>query len=129
MKFENLAEALLSAPPEKTFVVEWKSEDDIRSVTFGEFINMASSYAAEWRRLGLRPGDRVILMFPQGIPLMAAFAGIMLVGAVPAILAYPNFKADPAKYRSGLIGVSKNLNARLVIIDEAFPPELQDCIA
>ena len=40
---------------------------------------------------------------------MAVFAGAMMLGAVPAFLAYPNFKIDPAKYRSGLAGVTANL--------------------
>jgi acyl-CoA synthetase (AMP-forming)/AMP-acid ligase II len=59
---------------------------------------------------------------------MAAFAGAMLLGAVPAILAYPNFKVDPQKYASGLVGVSRNLNARVVLVDQAFPANLKDGI-
>jgi acyl-CoA synthetase (AMP-forming)/AMP-acid ligase II len=53
----------------------------------------------------------------------------MYVGAIPTILAYPNFKVEPDKYKSGLVGVTANLRARLVIIDPEFPDELRDCIA
>ena len=35
-----------------------------------------------------------------------SFAGAMTLGAVPAFLAYPNFKIEPSKYRSGLAGVT-----------------------
>src|SRR5207244_5258616 len=45
-------------------------------------------------------------------------------GAVPAILAYPNFKVEPAKYRFGLRGVSANLKARLILVAPEFPDEL-----
>jgi acyl-CoA synthetase (AMP-forming)/AMP-acid ligase II len=68
-------------------------------------------------------GDRVVLIMPQGIPLIAAFAGAMLLGAAPAILAYPNFKVEPAKCRFGLAGVTENLRARTVVIDRNFPEE------
>jgi acyl-CoA synthetase (AMP-forming)/AMP-acid ligase II len=52
----------------------------------------------------------------------------MLAAGVPAILAYPNFKVEPAKYRAGLSGVSANLKAGLVILDEDFPSELLDYV-
>jgi fatty-acyl-CoA synthase len=120
----TLAEALLAAPRERTFVTMWEDEDDVESVTFGEFIGRAQAQAAHLQALGAQPGDTVILIMPQGITLMAAFAGAMLLGAVPAILAYPTFKVDPTKYRLGIAGVSANLKARLVVIDESFPEEL-----
>ena len=102
----------------------WKDDDDIESITFGEFTFLASVQANHLEREGLRAGDTVILIMPQGIPLMAAFAAAIQLGAVPTILAYPNFKVDPAKYRFGLVGVSANLNARLIVVDQAFPEGL-----
>jgi fatty-acyl-CoA synthase len=126
--FRTLVEALLSAPGERPFVTVWNAEDDVHSVTFHEFIRLAKFHAASFRDEGLRSGDRVILVLPQGIPLMAAFAGAMLIGAVPAILAYPNFKVDPAKYSSGLKGVSANLQAHLIVVDEEFPVESSELL-
>src|SRR2546427_9465755 len=127
--FRTLIEALLVAPHEKPFITMWNDEDNVRTVTFEEFIRLAKLQAEDFRAQGLQSGDRVILIMPQGIPLMAAFAGAMMLGAIPAILAYPNFKADPIKYSSGLAGVSENLKARLVILDEAFPTELLSSLA
>ena len=46
-----------------------------------------------------------------------------MLGAVPAFLAYPNFKIEPSKYRSGLEGVTANLRAKAVVIDHEFPEE------
>jgi acyl-CoA synthetase (AMP-forming)/AMP-acid ligase II len=66
---------------------------------------------------------------PQGIAAMTAFAAAMMLRAVPAFLAYPNFKIDPAKYRSGLMGVTANLGAKAVVIDENFPEEMLACVA
>ena len=127
--YRTLPEALLAAPPEQPFVTMWRSEDDVESVTFGEFTRLAMAQAAYLRERGLTAGDRVILVMPQGIPLMTAFAGAMCLGAIPAILAYPNFKVDPAKYRFGLAGVTGNLKARLVVLDDAFPDELLEHVA
>src|SRR5262249_5271283 len=122
--FHTLVEALLEAPAHQPFVTMWNDDEDVETVTFGEFIHLAKLQASEFQARGLRSDETIILILPQGIALMAAFAGEMRLGAVPAILAYPNFKVEPAKYSSGLAGVSENLRARLVVVDEAFPAEL-----
>jgi len=125
--YENIVVALASAPAEKPFITEWHDERDHTSVTFGEFRQRAQSLVFFLKREGLRPGDRIVLVMPQGILLMAAFAGAMMLGAVPAILAYPNCKADPAKYRQGLRGVTANLRAPFLLVDANFPgPFLAD---
>jgi len=127
--YRTITEALAAAPGQKTFATMWRGDDDSETVTFGEFKLQASAFAQELLREGVATGERVIVIMEQGIPLMAAFAGTMMIGAVPAILAYPNFKVDPAKYRNGLAGVSANLRARLVLVDGDFPEDLLDCIS
>jgi len=54
----------------------------------GAFENVARS----WQRLGLRPGDLVLLALPNGVGLLAQFFGALLAGAVPALVA-PNTTA------------------------------------
>ena len=127
--YRTLIEALEHAPENKKFVTMWDGTDGATSITFAEFINSARAQMDLLEGYDVRPDDRVILIMPQGIELMTAFVGAMLLGAVPAILAYPNFKAEPIKYRTGLAGVSENLGARLVVIDKAFPTELLDSVS
>ena len=128
LSYRTLIDALLAAPPERPFITMWHDDDDVEEVNFGEFVSLARLRAAEFYAHGLKPGDSVVLILPQGISLMTAFAGAMMLGAVPAILAYPNFKADPDKYAAGLSGVTKNLRAGLVIVDDEFPTGLSDHI-
>ena len=127
-KFNNLIEALDAAPENRRFVTYWIDEDEQQSVTFAEFRQRARMHASTLHNHGIRAGERVIVIMPQGIPAMTAFVGVMMLGAVPAFLAYPNFKIEPSKYRSGLSGVTANLNAKAVIIDDEFPEELLGCV-
>jgi len=123
-RFRNLVEALEAAPGERPFVTAWIDEDECETVTFAEFRRRARFQARMLRDQGVTAGDRVIVIMPQGIPAMAVFAGTMMLGAVPAFLAYPNFKVEPSKYRSGLEGVTANLQAKAVVIDQGFPHEM-----
>jgi fatty-acyl-CoA synthase len=129
--YKNLLEALAAAPPEAPFVTMWHGDEtpEYEVLTFREFINLAQGYGSYYRLRGIRPGHTIVIAMPQGIPLMAAFVGALLVGAVPSILAYPTFKIDPAKYRHGLAGVMENLKASLVVFDEDFPQDLLEYLA
>ena len=123
-RFRSLVDALDAAPSDRTFITEWTDEDEHETVTFAEFRRRARVAASTLSRNGIGSGDRVILVMPQGISAMATFVGAMMLNAVPAFLAYPNFKIDPAKYRSGIAGVTANLRAHVVVIDEAFPDDM-----
>ena len=122
--YRTLVDALESAPADRLFVLEWHDENDHAAVTFGEFRRRALAQAAFLKHQGVYCGDRVILVIPQGIALMTTFVGSMMLGALPSILSYPNSRVDPTKYRSGLTGVTANLDAPFVIVDAKFPEEL-----
>ncbi len=126
---QTLTDALNAAPAAREFVTFWSDEDTFETVTFGDFRRRACHQAALLREHGVVAGDRVVLIMPQAIPLMTVFAGAMMLDAAPAILAYPNFKVEPAKYRSGLAGVTSNLNARVIVIDEDFPDDMRAYVA
>ena len=124
MQFRNLIEALDAAPASRPFITAWIDEDERETLTFADFRQCARGQAAMLRDRGVTGGDRVVIIMPQGIPAMTTFVGAMMLGAVPTFLAYPNFKIEPSKYRSGLAGVTANLNAKAVVIDEEFPDEM-----
>jgi fatty-acyl-CoA synthase len=120
----TLIDALDTAPDDRPFVTAWTNEDEQETVTFAEFRRRARLQGGVLKAHGVNQGDRVIVIMPQGIPTMTVFAGAMMLGAVPALIAYPNNKFEPSKYRSGLAGVTANLHAKLVVIDEEFPDDV-----
>lgn len=120
-RYSTLIEALDKAPDDRPFVTAWVNEDEQETVTFAEFRRRARLQGGVLRAQGASRGDRVIVIMPQGIPAMTVFAGAMMLGASPAFIAYPNDKFEPSKYRSGLAGVTANLHAKLVVIDEQIP--------
>jgi acyl-CoA synthetase (AMP-forming)/AMP-acid ligase II len=122
--FRNLIDALAAAPGDRPFVTAWIDEDERETVTFGEFRRRARRQARILRDHGVTAGERVIVIMPQSISAMTTFVGAMMLGAAPAFLAYPNFKIEPSKYRFGLAGVTANLKAKVVVIDEGFPDDL-----
>ena len=126
--YAHLIEALDAAPDGKPFVTVWVDEDERETVTFGEFRMRARKEALVLAARGISLTDRIVIIMPQGIAAMTTCVAAMMLGAVPAFLAYPNFKVEPSKYRSGLAGVTANLTAKAVIIDKDFPEEMLGCV-
>ncbi len=124
VQYRHLIEALDAAPADRPFITAWVNEDEQETVTFGEFRRRGRLQAGLLHANGVSLGDRVVIIMPQGIAAMAVFAGAMMLGAVPAFIAYPNDRVEPSKYRSGLAGVTANLKARIVVIDQGFPDDL-----
>jgi acyl-CoA synthetase (AMP-forming)/AMP-acid ligase II len=124
VQFRNLIDALEAAPASRPFITAWIDEDERQTVTFADFRRRARGQAAVLRDHGVTVGDRAVIIMPQSIAAMTTFVGAMMLGAAPTFLAYPNFKIEPLKYRSGLAGVTANLKAKVVIIDEEFPEEM-----
>jgi acyl-CoA synthetase (AMP-forming)/AMP-acid ligase II len=122
--FRNLIDALRAAPGDRPFVTAWIDEDEQETLTFAEFRRRARSQAKVLCEQDVNSGDRVIILMPQGIPAMTTFVGAMMLGAVPAFVAYPNFKVEASKYRAGLAGVTANLNAKVIVIDDVFPEDM-----
>ncbi len=56
-----------------------------RSVTFGELAHDVAAVAAGLRAEGVRPGDRVAVLVPPGIDLVAAVYGCWLAGAAVVV--------------------------------------------
>src|SRR5208283_1288532 len=125
----TLIEALNSAPGDRPFVTAWIDEDERESVTFAEFRCRSRVHAALLHNNRVAPGDRVVIIMPQGIPAMTTFVGAMMLGAIPALIAYPNFKVEPSKYRTGLAGVTANLKAKVFVIDEEFPDNMLEQVS
>jgi len=129
VQFRNLIDALDAAPASHPFITVWIDEDERETLTFADFRARARRQAVVLRDHSVTVGDRVVIIMPQGIPAMATFVGAMMLGAAPTFLAYPNFKIEPSKYRSGLAGVTANLKAKAVLIDEEFPNEMLDHVS
>ena len=119
-----LIEALEAAPGDRPFVTFWVNEDEQETLTFAEFRRRARAQARALRAHGLSSGERVVVIMPQGIAAMTVFTGAMMLGGVPAFIAYPNDRVEASKYRAGLTGVTANLKAKLVVIDDEFPEDM-----
>jgi carnitine-CoA ligase len=64
----------------------WIQSTDGPTLTFGDAWRDAERVAGHLATLGIQPGDRVIVMLPNGIDLVQAWLGIGRLGAIAVLL-------------------------------------------
>ena len=88
-----------------------------RSVPWSEVAARAGRTAAALVAAGVRPGDRVALVFPTGEEFFEAFFGILRAGAVPTPLYPPVRLGRLAEYHRRTARMVSAAGARLVLAD------------
>jgi len=94
--------------PDGQAVIHYVAGETPRVWSWQAIIERAARYAAALKQAGVRPGHvcaTVLRHHPEFYPL---YMGIEAAGAIPAVLAYPNARLHPDKFRDGLAGIARN---------------------
>ena len=100
-------DSLAQTQPDKTAIVHWRAEGVSFRWSYKHLLEMANRYSERLKQLGVKKGDVCALIIrhnPQFYPL---YLGISGIGALPAVLAYPNPRLHHEKFQKGLIGMSE----------------------
>ena len=96
---------------------------------WGEVRERALAVCGGLRSLGVRPGDRVALIFPTGIEFFEGFFGALLAGAVPVPLYPPVRLGRMGEYLHRTARMLERSGARLVLADSRVRRILGEAIA
>jgi fatty-acyl-CoA synthase len=101
--------------PNRVHVQVYEEDDQLRTITFGDLYEHASSVAAELRRRGLESGQTVAIMLPTCAEFFYTFAGILLAGGIPVPI-YPPFRADRiAEYATRQANILRNAETQFLV--------------
>ncbi|KQY12218.1 AMP-binding protein [Rhizobium sp. Root482] len=98
-----ISDAWAGRAPEQVCLQHFSPDGAHLSLTYGAFATQSSSFAKGLRELGVRPGDRVAILLPQGFEAAIAHAGIYKLGAIALPLALL-FGIEALQYRLGDAG-------------------------
>lgn len=98
----------LETKPDAEAIVHWVADGRHHRWTWEALIAAAGRLGARMRAEGVREGDICALIIRHRQEFYPVYLGISLVGAVPSILAYPNPRLHPEKFRQGLEGMARH---------------------
>lgn len=93
--------------PDKTAVVHWKTDGVSFRWTYKHLMEVANKYSARLKQLGVKKGDVCAIIIRHNPLFYPLYLGISGIGALPAVLSYPNPRLHHEKFQQGLIGMSE----------------------
>ncbi|HLF89385.1 MAG TPA: AMP-binding protein [Anaerolineales bacterium] len=115
----------LTHTPDQVAVHLLFARDPDQPITYRYLIEGAQGYAATFARVGIQPGEVIVLILDHGTDLLNAFFGAILHGAIPSILPYLTEKLSPEHYRKSLAALFKVAAPAAVITAPEFAEEAE----
>ena len=99
-----VADSWAAREPDRVALIAWRPDGDPETLSYGELARRSNALAAGLHRQGVRRGDRVALLLPQGFAVAIAHVAIYKLGAIAVPLALL-FGVEALEYRLHAAGV------------------------
>jgi fatty-acyl-CoA synthase len=92
--------------PDREAVVHWVAGEPPVRWTWKELFLEASSFSLRLTNMGIGNGDVCALIIRHNRFFYPLYMAVSSIGAIPSVLAYPNPRLHPDKFRQGLEGMA-----------------------
>jgi acyl-CoA synthetase (AMP-forming)/AMP-acid ligase II len=114
--------------PDKDAIVHWVAGEEPFRWTFAGLISEAESLSVSLLNSGIKRGDVCAIILRHNKQFYPLYLAIDNVGAIPAILAYPNPRLHPDKFRQGLEGMSQRSGLDWIFTEHELEPAVRPLV-
>jgi fatty-acyl-CoA synthase len=114
--------------PAQDAIVHWLADGDAFRWTFAALVEAAEVCASNLLENGILPGEVCALIIRHHPSLYPLYLGCVRIGVIPAILAYPNARLHPDKFRQGLEGMSRRSGLDWILTERDLEPTIRPLI-
>jgi fatty-acyl-CoA synthase len=118
----------LDTKPDGEAIVHWVSDGNHHRWTWEALFGAAARFAIRMREEGVRKGDICALIIRHHPDFYPLYMGISLMGAIPSILAYPNPRLHPDKFRQGLEGMAHHSGLDWIFTERALEETIRPLV-
>jgi fatty-acyl-CoA synthase len=115
--------------PERPAVVHWVAGEEPFRWNWGSLGQASAFYAARLKEAGVGKGDVCALIMRHNPNFYPVYMAISRLGALPAVLAYPNPRLHPDKFRQGLEGMARRSGLSWVVTERELEPTVRPILA
>ena len=98
---------LANSAPEKEAIVHWVAGEEPVRWKWGQLFKKSLEMAQYLHTAGVKKGDVCALIIRHNKYFYPIYFAISALGALPSVLAYPNARLHPEKFRQGLEGMAQ----------------------
>lgn len=110
--------------PDKAAIIHWVGGEEPYVWTFSALVETADKFSVALKQNGIKRGEVCAIIIRHHPLFYPIYLGISGAGALPAVLAYPNPRLHPEKFRQGLEGMSHRSGLDRILTQR----ELEDMI-
>jgi len=114
--------------PEREAIVHWVAGEEPFRWTYKNIVERAKKYSIKIKELGIKPGEVCATVIRHNKEFYPLYLGISRSGALPAVLAYPNPRLHPDKFRQGLEGMAQRSGLDYIFTERDLEPILKPLI-
>ena len=110
--------------PGKDAVIHWVAGEEPYRWTRGELVAAAIRVAERLCAAGVRKDDVCAIIIRHHREFYPLYLGVSALGALPAVLAYPNPRLHPDKFRDGLMGMARRSGLDWILTEADLTPQV-----
>jgi len=114
--------------PEKDAIVHWTAGEEPFRWSFGNLIKTAEKIAVNLKTNGIQPGDVCAVIIRHNKYFYPVYLAVSCLGAIPAVLAYPNPRLHPDKFRQGIEGMSQRSGLDWILTEKSLEPIIKPLV-
>jgi len=106
--------------PEKEAIIHWCAANEPFRWTYASLLETANKFSHYLRNIGVKKGDVCAIIIRHNPNFYPLYLGIVGIGALPSVLAYPNPRLHPEKFRQGLTGMAERSGLDWIFTETAL---------
>ena len=111
--------------PDKEAIVHWSIEEEPYRWSFSKLLEKAESFGAGLKASGIKAGDVCAIIIRHNKNFYPIYLAVSCIGAIPAVLAYPNARLHPDKFRQGIEGMSQRSGLDWILTERELEPVIK----
>ena len=111
--------------PDKDAIVHWIAGEEPFRWSFKELFKTANAFSFQLLNQGIKPNQVCAIIIRHNRFFYPLYMGIVGIGAIPAVLAYPNPRLHPDKFRDGIRGMSQRSGLDWILTENSLEPVCQ----
>ncbi len=114
--------------PDRDAIIHWVAGEEPLRWSFSRLLESAKIFSAHIRALDIKPGEVCAIIMRHNAMFYPLYLGISRTAALPAVLAYPNPRLHPDKFRQGLEGMSQRSGLDYILTERELEPLISPLI-
>ena len=114
--------------PDRDAIVHWVAGEEPFRWTYKNLTETAKKFSVRIAEAGVKPGDVCAIVIRHNSFFYPLYLGISRAAALPAVLAFPNPRLHPDKFRQGLEGMAQRSGLDYILTEKELEPMIRPLV-